>query len=243
MLVSYGNLCTEFYELAKPAPGPLEWAFYENLVRNTPGQCLEAMCGSGRLLIPLFEKGYHVEGVDLSESMLKCCEEKCISRSLLIPLYQQALNKLALPRQYDLIFIALGSFQHIKDPEEALSSLHQLRKHLKPGGVLLLEMTSQAMHLTRPLKFEQEVTSANGYKIVNKSKAQQKEKDLIINRMRYEKWEGGKLQDAEEDHWYIRFYPENQMVQMLDQAGFHTVQKVNKSFELNQKALIYFATA
>lgn len=37
---------------------------------------LEPMCGSGRLLIPLVQAGYIVEGIDNSKSMLKRCKER-----------------------------------------------------------------------------------------------------------------------------------------------------------------------
>ncbi|HUX79739.1 MAG TPA: hypothetical protein VMW10_08370 [Alphaproteobacteria bacterium] len=48
---AYKSLCTEFYDMTKPLASGIEVVFYkERLSHKT---VLEAMCGSGRLLIPL----------------------------------------------------------------------------------------------------------------------------------------------------------------------------------------------
>lgn len=71
MKSSYLNLCTEFYDLTKAEAGPKEVAFYEKLLGTAKGPILEAMCGSGRLLIPLLKEGLVLEGVDNSSHMLQ----------------------------------------------------------------------------------------------------------------------------------------------------------------------------
>lgn len=65
----YGSLCTELYELLHPEAPRKELDFY--LSYAAPGQrILEAMCGSGRFLVPFLEHGFAIEGVDLSAEML-----------------------------------------------------------------------------------------------------------------------------------------------------------------------------
>lgn len=72
----YGSLCTELYELLHPEAPREELDFY--LSYAAPGQrILEAMCGSGRFLVPFLERGFAIEGVDLSAEMLasRCPED------------------------------------------------------------------------------------------------------------------------------------------------------------------------
>ena len=77
---SYGDLCTEFYDLDKPtAPElALEWygAALAGALEESPGRVLEPMCGSGRFLVPLLKRGLLVDGVDPSEPMLKACRAR-----------------------------------------------------------------------------------------------------------------------------------------------------------------------
>ena len=79
---SYRKLCTEFYDLDKPAPPPEALALYRTYARQASGCILEAMCGSGRFLLPLLAEGYAVEGVDTSPNMIRA--NSC-SRSSICP--------------------------------------------------------------------------------------------------------------------------------------------------------------
>jgi 2-polyprenyl-3-methyl-5-hydroxy-6-metoxy-1,4-benzoquinol methylase len=54
--------------------GELEW--YLRHARETGGPILELACGSGRLLIPIAEAGYEIDGVDVSQAMIQRLEEK-----------------------------------------------------------------------------------------------------------------------------------------------------------------------
>jgi hypothetical protein len=49
MKPSYQSLCAEFYDLTKPEAGPKEIFFYRELLKDSDGPLMEAMCGSGRL--------------------------------------------------------------------------------------------------------------------------------------------------------------------------------------------------
>ena len=71
------DLCTQFYDIDKPeAPaGPLR--YYRQLIERRGGPVLEAMCGSGRFLVPLAMDGIDIDGVDASPEMLAACKKKC----------------------------------------------------------------------------------------------------------------------------------------------------------------------
>ena len=244
--MNYKSLCTEFYDLTKPMPGALEWAFYDALLKNTKGLSLEAMCGSGRLLIPLLENGYCVEGVDNSPDMLNRCREKGLARSLSVTLYQQSLQELRLPKRYSLIFIPLGSFQHIREINESLIILDKLRLHLEPNGILMLEtfgkQTLTLENPDKPLAFRWTATSSKGYEIVNKSIIKNVTPELLLNQMKYEKWENGELKESETGEWYIKSYEQEELCSLLHEAGFTSVKSERQSFESNPNAILYFAS-
>jgi site-specific DNA-adenine methylase len=60
-LAIYGNLCTEVYEITKPVGGKYaDVPYFIQHLSQSGGRILEAMVGTGRLLIPLLEAGLNV---------------------------------------------------------------------------------------------------------------------------------------------------------------------------------------
>jgi 2-polyprenyl-3-methyl-5-hydroxy-6-metoxy-1,4-benzoquinol methylase len=49
--------------------------FYKNEFKNEE-RILELGCGTGRIMIPLFENGISAEGIDISEKMIKVFKSK-----------------------------------------------------------------------------------------------------------------------------------------------------------------------
>ena len=64
-----------FYHHA-PAPIAGDVDFYEGLARATGGPVLELACGTGRIALPLAERGLDITGVDASDGMLAIAERK-----------------------------------------------------------------------------------------------------------------------------------------------------------------------
>lgn len=254
MKPSYSNLCTEFYDLTKPEAGPKEVAFYEKLLRTTKGPILEAMCGSGRLLIPLLKKGLKLEGIDNSDPMLQSCKKRCEEQNLKVQLYNQSLQNLSLSPKYDLIFIAIGSFQLIQDRQEALHILKNLHSALLPGGRLALEtfipwdaikdnvqgtiLSDQSKEIT----FERVARSPDNVEIIHKSNITFYFKEQFEkSQARYEKWIHGQFSHAEEEEYRIRWYHRFEMELFLEKAGFSSIDMMDVSFEQMEQAIVYIA--
>lgn len=256
MKPSYLNLCTQFYDLTKPVAGPKEIAFYEKILRADSGLILEAMCGSGRLLIPLLQKGLILEGVDNSKNMLQSCQKRSKEKGFDIQLYNQNLKDLALQKKYSTIFIAIGSFQLIHDREEAFSVLQKLFLALLPGGKLIIETfvpwdsIKDSIEGSTLLDHSKEITSEriasspnNDFYIINKSLVVVYFKEQIEKiQTRYEKWICGKFKYAEEEEYIVRWYHRFEMELLLEKAGFSSVSIIDESFEQNEQAIIYLAS-
>lgn len=95
---------------------------------------LDAGCGAGRLLVPLREDGFDVDGCDASADMI----ERCRRRAPDATLWVSPLHELNPPRPYASILcsgvLGLGSTR--EQDIEALSRLHDA---LMPGGTLVLD--------------------------------------------------------------------------------------------------------
>ncbi|GIP44617.1 hypothetical protein J45TS6_30760 [Paenibacillus sp. J45TS6] len=124
MYSSYGELCTEVYDLSKPlgySVGDVE--FYLECLSNIKGKVLEVGCGSGRVLIPLLRAGIDIEGLDNSAAMLDSCRRRCDELNLDATLHNNEMHNFSLTNKYDAIIIPGGSFQLIEGREQAITTL------------------------------------------------------------------------------------------------------------------------
>lgn len=136
---AYGELSSLFYDATENYASEQEIKFFTSFIEQHPGRVLEAMSGSGRLQIPLMQRGYIVDGVDISYAMLARCQQRCAKLGLEPELYEQSLENLALPYKYSTITIAVGSLQLITDSNLLLKALKNLNAHMLPGGNLLID--------------------------------------------------------------------------------------------------------
>ncbi len=98
---AYKSLCTEFYDIDKPAPPKDALECYLRFAEEAQGAILEPMCGTGRFLIPLVEKGHQVTGFDSSSNMLNQCRKKCKERGLSPNLIEASFETFSSPSGYN----------------------------------------------------------------------------------------------------------------------------------------------
>ncbi|MBK6878038.1 MAG: class I SAM-dependent methyltransferase [Ignavibacteria bacterium] len=110
MIDTYKSLCTEFYDLDKPLAPDDALEYYLNQIQLSSQPVLEPMCGTGRFLIPLFEKGIDIDGIDASEHMLEKCRIKAGEKNLHPKLYLQKLEDMSGKS----LWISLSSFRFFR---------------------------------------------------------------------------------------------------------------------------------
>lgn len=222
---AYGPLCTQFYDADKPVASEAELAWYEARLPRDAGPLLEGMCGSGRLLVPLVQRGLHVHGVDVSTAMLASCERRLAAAALDTPLFRQSVSDLNVPFRYGAAFVAASSFQLLVDPISAKAALQRIHAHLVPPGVLLLDLSipDAALHPpAAPLVEVRAVTLADGHRITLRS-------ETLVNThsqrldvtTRYERRSPSRRIEREDETLVVTWYDETQIAALLEGAGFH----------------------
>jgi SAM-dependent methyltransferase len=103
---------------------------------------LELACGTGRVLLPLARQGFQVTGVDISPAMLEVARHKVDAEGLAdrITLVEGDMGDFAVDGRFNLAFVAVNSFMHLLTTDDQLSALACIRRHLNPGGLLLLDL-------------------------------------------------------------------------------------------------------
>jgi SAM-dependent methyltransferase len=224
---AYGPICTQFYDADKPRAGDAEVAWYEERLPKDAGPVLEAMCGSGRLLVPLVKRGLHVHGADTSAAMLASCEARLAAEHLTTTLFRQDLAELNAPFRYGAVFVAAGSFQLLADPASAKAALQRIHAHLVPPGLLLLDLSTPGVALhppAAPLVEVRTVNLADGERITLRSETlvntYARQLDITL---RYEKRERSQRITREDETLVLTWYDEAQMQALLEETGFTDV--------------------
>jgi ubiquinone/menaquinone biosynthesis C-methylase UbiE len=102
---------------------------------------LEIGCGTGRVMIPLVEAGHRVVGVDESSEMLRIARDR-LSRfpAERWAVLEQDARALEWPERFGMAFVAINTFLHNLSRENQLGMLTAARRHLLPGGRLIVDL-------------------------------------------------------------------------------------------------------
>ena len=95
---------------------------------------LDVACGTG-FHDSLLSKNYQVEGIDLDREMLKVAQKKHPA----IRFHQGDMTDFDLHRQFDVIVCLFSSIGYVKTRVRLKKAIQNMRKHLLPGGVVLIE--------------------------------------------------------------------------------------------------------
>jgi SAM-dependent methyltransferase len=218
--------------------GP-EIPYFQKVIERNGQPALDVACGTGRLLLPYLRAGLDVDGCDFSPDMLALCREKAASEGLAPRLYEQAMHKLDLPRTYRTIF-ACGSIGLGGDRRMDLEALRRFYRHLEPGGVLAFDHglpygdTRQWQYwLSENRSALPEEWGAPGERrrasdgtelalrsrVVNLDPLEQ----VLTLQIHAEQWRDGESVAQEERTLKECLYFKNEMLMMLEGAGFGEV--------------------
>jgi SAM-dependent methyltransferase len=105
---------------------------------------LELGCGTGRVLIPVAVAGVRIVGLDLSPAMLARARAKLAAQPDAVrkraTLVEGSMTSFDLGGKFQLLTTPFRAFQHLLDIEAQLACLNCARRHLAPGGRLILDM-------------------------------------------------------------------------------------------------------
>lgn len=103
-----------------------------HLASRSGSQLLDFGCGSGGFLVELKTAGFDVMGLELNKALAHH-----VQSVLEIPTYQGLITDPDFPdRKFDVI-VSSQVFEHLVDPR---STLVELRDHLAPSGLILIEV-------------------------------------------------------------------------------------------------------
>jgi len=132
----YQGLFARFYDLIQYEC--FELPAYLDFMKRYGNKILELGCGTGRLTIPLAQNGAIITGIDLNNDMLDICRRK-IPESISIKLINGDITDYFIDETFDLIIAPCNVINHLLSLEQVNMMINCSKKHLKPGGRLIID--------------------------------------------------------------------------------------------------------
>jgi SAM-dependent methyltransferase len=102
------------------------------------GRVLELAIGTGRVAVPLAERGVPVTGIELSAPMVARLREKADERTLPVVMGDMATAR--ADGEFRLVYLVFNTISNLLTQEEQVACFRNAARHLEPGGRFVVEL-------------------------------------------------------------------------------------------------------
>lgn len=102
------------------------------------GRALEFAVGTGRVALPLGERGVTVSGIDYSPAMVHVLRGKPGGDRVEVVIGDMASE--TVPGVFDLVYVVFNSISNLLSQGEQVACFRNAARHLRPGGRFVVEL-------------------------------------------------------------------------------------------------------
>ncbi|MGW7683638.1 class I SAM-dependent methyltransferase [Kribbella sp. NPDC054772] len=102
------------------------------------GRALELAIGTGRVAVPLSERGVPVSGIELSTAMLDQLRTKADAET--IPVVVGDMSTARAPGEFTLVYLVFNTISNLLTQSEQVACFRNAARHLSPGGRFVIEL-------------------------------------------------------------------------------------------------------
>jgi len=102
------------------------------------GAALEFAIGTGRVAVPLAERGVPVTGIELSRPMIDQLRTKVDETT--IPVVVGDMATVTAPGRYALVYLVFNTISNLLTQAEQVACFRNAARHLTPGGRFVIEL-------------------------------------------------------------------------------------------------------
>lgn len=132
------------------APFPAAGANLLAGLAGTGGRVLEFAIGTGRIALPLAQRGLAVAGIELSEAMVQQLRRKPGGDEAQIPVAIGDMATTRFPDVFDLVVLADNTIMNLTTQEAQVRCFTNAAAHLRPGGMFVVETMVPALRRLPP---------------------------------------------------------------------------------------------
>jgi SAM-dependent methyltransferase len=112
------------------------------------GAALELGIGTGRMAVPLHQRGVQVHGIELSEAMVTRLRAKPDAAGIDVTIGDFATAR--APGSYRLGYLVFNTIDNLTTQDEQVACFVNVADHLEPGGFFVIEVLVPALRLLPP---------------------------------------------------------------------------------------------
>jgi SAM-dependent methyltransferase len=233
------RLNTQSYDLGVGRGAPADdkdVAFYRRLAAASGPRVLELGCGTGRVTIALAEAGLESTGLDLSPGMLQEAQSKVerlepATRARL-RFFEADMKDFTLGLQFDTVVIPARAFAFLLTIEAQRACLARVFDHLRPRGVLSIDVFDPRLDLCLPGvtkgRTETAVDPATGrtFRVEVISRHNDTLSQVLREAWRFTELDAaGAILQAEDEELVLRWTYRYEMRHLLELAGFDRIEE------------------
>src|SRR5436309_14995178 len=110
-------------------------AFLAGLARG--GAALEFSVGTGRIALPLAQRGVRVHGIDLSEAMVARLRAKPGAENIGVTIGDFAGTR--VEGTFSVAYLVFNTIMNLTTQDEQIACFRNVAHHLEPGGCFVIE--------------------------------------------------------------------------------------------------------
>jgi SAM-dependent methyltransferase len=141
-IAAYGDSIAEYYD-EHSAQLEIEPTLAVLSELGGAGPALELGIGTGRIALPLSERGMHIEGIECSSKMIEQLRRKPGSERIAVSLGN--LRDVS-GGPYRLVFAVFNTFHFLLTQRDQLTCFKNVARSLAPGGIFVIETSIPDMH-------------------------------------------------------------------------------------------------
>jgi SAM-dependent methyltransferase len=112
------------------------------------GRALEFAIGTGRVAVPLVERGVRVTGIELSPPMIEQLRTKVDAATVPVVVGDMATTR--APGQYALVYLVFNTISNLLTQDAQVACFRNAARHLTPGGRFVIELGVPALRKLPP---------------------------------------------------------------------------------------------
>ena len=116
------------------------------------GPALELAVGTGRVAIPLVERGVPVTGIELSEAMVARLREKADAATLPVVAGDMATATAPGAGGFALVYLVFNTISNLTTQDDQVECFRNAARHLRPGGAFVVELEVPELRTLPPTK-------------------------------------------------------------------------------------------
>ena len=135
------------------------------------GVALELGIGTGRIALPLAERGVRVHGIDLSEAMVARMREKPGGDAVEVTIGDFATTR--VPGEFSLAYLVFNTINNLTTQDAQVACFENVAAHLQPGSAFVIEVGVPSLQklpfgeTLRPFQVSETYIGLDEYDVVN----------------------------------------------------------------------------